>query len=82
MAQTRWQRSGGHGFFTDKPFTPEDVIANWKKITSFGECMRFVTLSRLGSEFIADDGRSTHPASTQEAASQVRSRAYRCLFSK
>jgi len=34
-AQTRWQRSGGHGFPTNKPYTPEDVLAKWDKITDF-----------------------------------------------
>jgi multifunctional beta-oxidation protein len=35
-AQTRWQRSGGHGFPTDKPYTIEDVLAKWSDITTFG----------------------------------------------
>lgn len=35
-AQTRWQRANGHGFPHNKPFTPEDVIAKWKEITTFG----------------------------------------------
>jgi multifunctional beta-oxidation protein len=35
-AQTRWQRSGGHGFPTNKPYTIEDVIAKWSDITTFG----------------------------------------------
>ncbi|KDR76315.1 hypothetical protein GALMADRAFT_121279 [Galerina marginata CBS 339.88] len=51
-AQTRWQRSGGYGFPTNKPYTVEDVAAKWSKITAF------------------DDGRATHPASTQEAIQQ------------
>ncbi|KAF8896265.1 peroxisomal hydratase-dehydrogenase-epimerase [Infundibulicybe gibba] len=36
-AQTRWQRAGGIGFPTNKPYTPEDVAANWGAITSFDE---------------------------------------------
>lgn len=36
-AQTRWQRTNGHGFPHNKPFTPEDVIAKWKEITTFGK---------------------------------------------
>ena len=36
VAQTRWQRSGGHGFPTDKPYTIEDVFAKWSDITTFG----------------------------------------------
>ncbi|TFK72928.1 multifunctional beta-oxidation protein [Pluteus cervinus] len=48
-AQTRWQRSGGHGFPSDRPYTPEDVVAKWSDITNF------------------DDGRASHPTSTQEA---------------
>lgn len=34
-AQTRWQRSGGHCFPNDKPYTPEDVLAEWDIITNF-----------------------------------------------
>ncbi|PPQ99137.1 hypothetical protein CVT24_009327 [Panaeolus cyanescens] len=52
-AQTRWQRSGGYGFPTVKPYTIEDVIAKWNNITTF------------------DDGRATHPTSTQEAIQQL-----------
>ena len=37
-AQTRWQRSGGYGFPTIKPFTIEDVVAKWGNITNFGGC--------------------------------------------
>ncbi|KXN91727.1 Peroxisomal hydratase-dehydrogenase-epimerase [Leucoagaricus sp. SymC.cos] len=36
-AQTRWQRSGGHGFPHTKPYTPEDVVAKWKVITDFND---------------------------------------------
>jgi len=36
-AQTRWQRAGGIGFPTKKPYTPEDVIANWGVITNFDD---------------------------------------------
>lgn len=52
-AQTRWQRSGGYGFPTVKPFTIEDVVAKWGNITNF------------------EDGRATHPASTQDAIQQL-----------
>ncbi|KDQ24667.1 hypothetical protein PLEOSDRAFT_41213 [Pleurotus ostreatus PC15] len=36
-AQTRWQRAGGHGFPTNRPLTPEDVIAKWGVITNFDD---------------------------------------------
>jgi multifunctional beta-oxidation protein len=52
-AQTRWQRSGGYGFPTIKPFTIEDAVAKWGNITNF------------------EDGRATHPSSTQEAIQQL-----------
>jgi multifunctional beta-oxidation protein len=39
-AQTRWQRAGGHGFPTKKPFTPEDVAEKWKNITDFSSYRR------------------------------------------
>ncbi|KAJ7363975.1 hypothetical protein DFH08DRAFT_837971 [Mycena albidolilacea] len=35
--QTRWQRSGGHSFPSKTPYTPEDVVAKWKSITSFDD---------------------------------------------
>lgn len=34
-AQTRWQRAGGHGFPHGKPYSIEDIPANWNKITNF-----------------------------------------------
>ncbi|KAF9476695.1 multifunctional beta-oxidation protein [Pholiota conissans] len=57
-AQTRWQRSGGYGFPSNKPYTVEDVFAKWDKITNF------------------DDGRATHPTSTQEALQQLDPNAF------
>ena len=36
-AQTRWQRSGGHGFPVDQKLTPEAVKASWKDIINFGD---------------------------------------------
>uniref|UniRef100_A0A8H8CKV5 Ketoreductase domain-containing protein n=1 Tax=Psilocybe cubensis TaxID=181762 RepID=A0A8H8CKV5_PSICU len=36
-AQTRWQRSGGYGFPTNKPYTIEDVFAKWSNITNFDD---------------------------------------------
>ena len=37
-AETRWQRTGGHGFPTNVPLTPEDIIAKWDVFTNFGAC--------------------------------------------
>jgi multifunctional beta-oxidation protein len=51
-AQTRWQRTGGHGFPVNK-ISPEAIIEKWGAITNF------------------NDGRATHPASTQEAIQQI-----------
>ncbi|KAL1680272.1 hypothetical protein EV122DRAFT_262636 [Schizophyllum commune] len=36
-AQTRWQRAGGHGFPTNKPLRPEDIVAKWSVITNFND---------------------------------------------
>jgi multifunctional beta-oxidation protein len=36
-AQTRWQRSGGHAFPTNKALTPEAIISKWKVITDFDD---------------------------------------------
>ncbi|KAH8884784.1 NAD(P)-binding protein [Thozetella sp. PMI_491] len=37
VGQTRWQRTGGHGFPVDVPLTPEAVVKNWKPIVTFDE---------------------------------------------
>ncbi|KAI6042983.1 hypothetical protein EDC04DRAFT_3088326, partial [Pisolithus marmoratus] len=36
-AETRWQRTGGHGFPTNVQLTPEEVIGKWKSITTFDD---------------------------------------------
>lgn len=33
--QTRWQRTGGHGFPVDVPLVPEEVVKHWKDIVTF-----------------------------------------------
>ncbi|KAF5020156.1 hypothetical protein F66182_7826 [Fusarium sp. NRRL 66182] len=33
--QTRWQRTGGHGFPVDVPLVPEEVVKHWKEIVTF-----------------------------------------------
>ncbi|CAM1511323.1 Fc.00g088360.m01.CDS01 [Cosmosporella sp. VM-42] len=33
--QTRWQRTGGHGFPVDVKLVPEEVVKNWKDIVNF-----------------------------------------------
>jgi len=35
--QTRWQRTGGHGFPVDVPLTPEAVVQQWDKIVTFDD---------------------------------------------
>lgn len=37
FAKTRWQRTGGHQFPITKIATPEEVQAQWKKITNFDD---------------------------------------------
>ena len=37
VARTRWQRTGGHGFPVDVKLTPEEVLKNWERITSFDD---------------------------------------------
>lgn len=37
QAQTRWQRSGGHGFPIDVKLTPEAVLEKWERITNFDD---------------------------------------------
>lgn len=37
QAQTRWQRSGGHGFPVDVTLTPEHVLQQWDKIRNFDD---------------------------------------------
>lgn len=36
-AQTRWQKSGGHGFPVNLALTPEAVLSKWDVITNFGK---------------------------------------------
>ncbi|KAI6003424.1 hypothetical protein EDC04DRAFT_3095772 [Pisolithus marmoratus] len=36
-AETRWQRTGGHGFPTNVQLTPEEVIGKWKSFTTFDD---------------------------------------------
>jgi len=33
--QTRWQRTGGHGFPVDIPLTPEEITKHWSEIVTF-----------------------------------------------
>lgn len=35
VGATRWQRTGGHGFPTNVPLTPEEVLKNWKDVVTF-----------------------------------------------
>ncbi len=35
MGKLRWERSKGHGFPVSAPLTPEDVVAQWERITDF-----------------------------------------------
>ncbi|CAI4210603.1 unnamed protein product [Parascedosporium putredinis] len=35
IGQTRWQRTGGHGFPVDVTLTPEEVLKYWKDIVTF-----------------------------------------------
>ena len=37
VGQTRWQRTGGHGFPVDVPLTPEVLLKQWKKIVDFND---------------------------------------------
>jgi len=37
FAQTRWQRTGGHGFPIDIKLTPEGVREQWKRIVTFDD---------------------------------------------
>jgi multifunctional beta-oxidation protein len=37
QAQTRWQRTGGHGFPVDTKLSPEEVLKNWGRITNFDD---------------------------------------------
>jgi multifunctional beta-oxidation protein len=37
VGQTRWQRTGGHGFPVDVPLTPEEVVKHWAEIVNFDD---------------------------------------------
>ncbi|KAF8199567.1 multifunctional beta-oxidation protein [Pholiota molesta] len=62
-AQTRWQRSGGHGFPVDKPYTVEDVFSQWTKITNFANINAKDTGSFMESHTTLTD-LSSNPTST------------------
>ncbi|PVF95859.1 putative multifunctional beta-oxidation protein [Serendipita vermifera] len=36
-AETRWQRSGGHGFPHNQELTPEAILSKWSTITGFSD---------------------------------------------
>ncbi|KAJ7274455.1 peroxisomal hydratase-dehydrogenase-epimerase [Mycena haematopus] len=56
-AQTRWQRSGGYSFPSKKPYSPEDVVAKWKSITSFDDrATHPVTTSEALEQMVANFG--------------------------
>ncbi len=37
VGQTRWQRTGGHGFPIDVKLTPEEVLKYWKDVVTFDD---------------------------------------------
>jgi len=37
VAQTRWQRAGGHGFPVNKALTPEAILQKWDVFTNFDD---------------------------------------------
>ena len=37
QTQTRWQRTGGHGFPIDVPLTPEAILKVWDRIVNFDD---------------------------------------------
>lgn len=68
-AETRWQRTGGHGFPTNVTLTLEDILAKWDVFTNFGACLSVCRALGwpLTSSGNVDDGRATHPATSTEA---------------
>ncbi|KAF6757262.1 multifunctional beta-oxidation protein [Ephemerocybe angulata] len=58
-AQTRWQRTHGHGFPHTGPFTPEDVVAKWKEITTFDERARHLVSSGESMEQVIENFNNT-----------------------
>ncbi|KAF9468144.1 multifunctional beta-oxidation protein, partial [Collybia nuda] len=60
-AQTRWQRSGGHSFTTDKPYTPEDVIGKWAQITKFDDRATHPTSTQEAMQQMIDNFEFSHP---------------------
>ncbi|KAF5342028.1 hypothetical protein D9611_001552 [Ephemerocybe angulata] len=58
-AQTRWQRTHGHGFPHTGPFTPEDVVAKWKEITTFDERARHLVSSGESMEQVMENFNNT-----------------------
>jgi multifunctional beta-oxidation protein len=76
--QYRWQRAGGYGFSSKKVPTPEEYAAKFGVYTTFGACSPTPSSpDKLLKSRSPDDGRATHPSSTQESAQQVSSSMYR-----
>lgn len=70
-AQTRWQKTGGHGFPVNRPLTPEAVISKWNAITNFCKRNGSFPAQRVSlTRFQADD-RVVYPTTTQDALEQV-----------
>lgn len=49
-AETRWQRTGGHGFPTNVPLTPEHVLSQWDVFTNFGACRARVEMGNMAAD--------------------------------
>ncbi|KAI5288673.1 bifunctional hydroxyacyl-CoA dehydrogenase/enoyl-CoA hydratase fox2 [Ascosphaera aggregata] len=69
FAQTRWQRTGGHGFPIDVPLTPEAVLEKWDRIVTFDERADYPADTQAGFESaVANMDNRSKPAEEAAAA--------------
>ncbi|KAI5308498.1 bifunctional hydroxyacyl-CoA dehydrogenase/enoyl-CoA hydratase fox2, partial [Ascosphaera atra] len=70
FAQTRWQRTGGHGFPIDVVLTPEAVLEKWDRIITFDERADHPADTQAGFESaMANMDNRANPAKEEEAPS-------------
>lgn len=67
-AGVRWQRTFGAALPNDVDPTPEQIVAKWKEITTFGQSILFLPKDHSADSL---DDKATNPSSGVEAAQQM-----------
>ncbi|KAG8213408.1 peroxisomal hydratase-dehydrogenase-epimerase [Butyriboletus roseoflavus] len=81
-AETRWQRTGGHGFPTNTTLTPENVLAKWDVFTNFddGRATCPATVGRRYGDDHGELGQHHGGACQVEAVNSIGTVTYVHLF--